>query len=164
MIEPWPVYACLAMSLCAAMVGGVFQSFSDFVMRSLSAARDAAGVEVMQMINRKVFSSVFLFTALGLGPALIAASVYASIFLPPGPTAWIVGGSAIYLIAVLLVTIVGNVPMNERLDNMPAGDADTTVYWRHYGRRWTHLNHMRTIGCAIASGCLMIAAVQLAGA
>ena len=54
--------------LLMALVAGVFLAFSDFVMRSLSDASPRAGIEAMQIINRKVYSSVFLVWLLGLAP------------------------------------------------------------------------------------------------
>lgn len=53
----WVVYTCLGLGLGAALVGGVFQSFSDFVMRGLMLAEPAGGMESMQQLNRTVFRS-----------------------------------------------------------------------------------------------------------
>ncbi len=68
----WIIYACLAAGVSSLLVAGVFQSFSDFIMRSLVAASPAGGIESMQMINRKVFRSWFLVMLLGLAPVSLA--------------------------------------------------------------------------------------------
>ena len=47
----WPVYACLGLGLLAALVGGVLQSFSDFVMKGLLQAQSAGGMESMQQLR-----------------------------------------------------------------------------------------------------------------
>ena len=38
----------------------VFLTFSDFVMKSLFASQPATGTEAMQIINRKVYHSIFM--------------------------------------------------------------------------------------------------------
>lgn len=156
----WPVYACLGLGLACALVGGVFQSFSDFVMRGLNAAQPAGGIDVMQQINRTVFRSVFLVLMLGLAPVLLGFAIYAGVSLPASMRLWIIAGAVIYLASVFLVTMLGNVPMNNRLDGMAYGHADTVAYWRTYGEVWTNWNHFRTIGSIAAAVCCLMAAAQ----
>ena len=74
MTSIWFFIVCEISVIACGLVSGVFLTFSDFVMRSLDGARTAAGVEVMQVINREVFRSVFMFLLLGmsaLSPFLI---------------------------------------------------------------------------------------------
>ena len=71
------VYACLTIGLFTALVGGVFQAFSDFVMAGLIRAAPAGGIDSMQQINRTVFRSAFLAITLALAPIMLAASLYA---------------------------------------------------------------------------------------
>lgn len=162
MPEDWIVYACLGAGLSSALVAGVFQSFSDFVMRSLIAARPAGGIEAMQMINRKVFRSIFLTMFLVMVPASLVLAIYAQVNLAgPAPT-WIITGASIYLIGVFLVTMLGNVPMNQRLNTMDPLTEKTVDYWKTYGRVWTRWNHVRTLGSLAASVCFLIASIALA--
>jgi uncharacterized membrane protein len=94
-------------------------------------------------------------------PVSIALAVWAySDFF--GPAALLtIGGAAVYLNLVFLVTIAGNVPMNNRLDRAPLGSADGLSYWAKYLRRWTRLNTVRTLGAVLAAGCYLVAAVQM---
>lgn len=146
--------------IAAALIGGVFLTFSDFVMRSLAASQPVAGAEAMQEINRKVYRSVFLslFFAMTVGAVLLIAAGVA-IAGPEAP--WLIGGGATYLTGVFGVTVFGNVPMNKRLDAMPLADAATLDYWRDYADRWTRLNHIRTISSATAAIAFLIAAQHL---
>lgn len=156
----WLLFLCLAMALSSALVAGVFQSFSDFVMRALIAAAPSAGIESMQMINRTVFGSVFLVMLLGLAPASSILGVYAYLYwLGPGAR-WILAGGAVYIVSVFLVTMLGNVPMNNRLDRMDTASADAADYWRQYGIVWTRWNHVRTLGALAAAICFLAAAVS----
>ena len=149
-----------AAALLHGLVAGVFLAFSDFVMRSLGAARPDAGIEAMQIINRKVHSSVFLVWLLGLAPVSAALAAYAN-FRIDGPAApWFVAGGAVYVIGTFAVTMLGNVPMNRRLDAMPANASATAEYWDSYATFWTMWNHVRTASSALASalflaGCIL---------
>ncbi|RED15133.1 DUF1772 domain-containing protein [Parasphingopyxis lamellibrachiae] len=157
----WIVFACLAMALSSALVAGVFQSFSDFVMRALVATEPSAGIESMQMINRTVFRSVFLVMLLGLAPASLILGAYAYLYLPGSSASWILAGGAVYVVSVFLVTMLGNVPMNNRLDRMGTTSAAAADYWQEYGVVWTRWNHVRTLGALAAAIFFLAAAVSV---
>ncbi len=162
MTSNWIVYACLLLGLTSALVAGVFQSFSDFVMRGLLRTKPAAGVETMQHINRTVLGSVFLFIFLALAPISLGFAGYAW-FQLDGYGRWLVLIAAgIYITAVFCITIFCNVPMNERLAGLSHTSDQAAVYWRIYGRVWTRFNHIRTMGSCIASACFLLAAISFA--
>lgn len=141
--------------IASALVAGVFLAFSDFIMRSLSAAEPAAGIEAMQQINRKVYRSLFLVLLMGLAPVSLALAV-AAFWVGYGPAAvWLSAGAVVYLFGVIAVTMAGNVPMNKRLDRMRLPDAGAGAYWQEYGLRWTRLNHLRTLASALAAGLFL---------
>ena len=154
-------YVCLALGLSSALVAGVFQSFSDFVMRSLVAARSGTGIEAMQLIYRKVYKTVFLVMLIGLVPLMIGFAIVALATLNRVGRDLILTAAVIHLVAVFGVTMVGNVPMNNRLDRMLSSTEEADSHWHIYGRVWTRLNHVRTIGSVATAACLLLAAVAL---
>ncbi len=145
-------FACIA-------VGGVFLSFSDFVMRGLALASPAAGAEAMQQINRTVYRSLFLTTFLVLAPLSLGFAVYAALFLDGTARAASIAAALVYLGGVFLVTIRGNVPMNQRLDGLEADSDPGRSYWSQYCLHWTRLNHIRTLGCFTSGALFAIAAL-----
>jgi len=154
------VFASVA--LVMALVAGVFLAFSDFVMRSLWGATPETGIEAMQKINREVYDSVFLVGLLGLAPVSLGLAGY-GVMSMSGPTAgWIIVGGLIYFGGTFLVTMLGNVPMNKRLDLMVLTAPETESYWQVYTRDWTRWNHLRTAASAIGSACLLIGSVLYA--
>ena len=161
MITNWLVYMCLFLGLLSALIAGVFQAFSDFVMRGLIRTEPAGGIEAMQHINRTVFQSVFLTTFLALVPITLVFAVYAWFNLSGSGQIFILAAAAIYLITVFLVTVVGNVPMNERLSAMAYKSSEAKAYWSTYGRVWTQLNHIRTFGSVATAIFFLIAAIEL---
>ena len=155
--------ACLcALALISALVGGVFQSFSDFVMRGLGRAEGDAGMLAMQQINVTVMRSLFLTSFFLLVPGL-AAAAWAASAQSSAIFHWVLGAGIVYIIGVVLVTILGNVPMNNRLDQLISeGEREEAAkYWQIYLVRWTWWNHIRTAGCAGTAGLLLVAAVSL---
>jgi len=152
------IYLCLILGLSSALVGGVFQAFSDFVMRGLARCDSAAGIQAMQHINRSVFKSVFLYTFLALMPASIVFAFLTPIIFDTGHfLVWM--AAAIYGVTVFCVTIIGNVPMNENLDRLNYSNSESHDYWIHYVKQWTRLNHIRTLGAIATAICYLSAAI-----
>jgi uncharacterized membrane protein len=151
---------CITIGLAAALVAGVFQSFSDFVMRGLVAAAPASGMESMQHINRTVFRSVFLTLFFLLVPATIAAAMYSQFTIGGAVAQLITLGMIIYVSSVFCVTLWGNVPMNTHLDRLTLDDPKAQGYWAHYAKRWTLWNHVRTLGSLATATCFILAATQ----
>ena len=154
-------FICLFLGLATALLAGVFQSFSDFVMRGLLRAAPAGGIESMQQLNRTVFRSVFLTTFLALVPVSIALAIYAWFALNGPAMGLIIAAAVIYFHFVFIVTAAGNVPMNEKLDKMDPASAEAAAYWSIYGRVWTRWNTLRTFGSIATAGCYLLAAMQL---
>lgn len=154
-------YVSLFAGISAALVGGVFQSFSDFIMRGLLNAAPAGGIDSMQQLNKTVIRSVFLTTWFLLVPVSIAMAAYAGFTLDGNERRLIIAGAVIYFVGVFLVTVAANVPMNEKLARMPAGSAEAEGYWTHYGRVWTRWNTVRTVASIAAAGCFLFAAMGL---
>ena len=163
MTSTWFFIVCEISVIACAVVSGVFLTFSDFVMRSLDGAKTAAGVEVMQVINREVFRSVFIFLLLGmsaLSPFLIG---YAYFRVAGSPSALIMTGGAIYFAGVFVVSVVFNVPMNNRLDAKEYSGTEAATYWTNtYMPRWTFWNYVRAIASAASAICFLVAGVWLA--
>ncbi|MEC7291768.1 MAG: anthrone oxygenase family protein, partial [Pseudomonadota bacterium] len=73
----------------------------------------------------------------------------------------ILAAALVYIPLVFLVTIFGNVPMNERLDKMDSESEAAAAYWLIYGRAWTGWNTLRMIGAIVTAGCYLLAAVHI---
>jgi uncharacterized membrane protein len=147
------------MVMATGLVAGVFYGFSDFVMRSLGAIPQAQGSAAMVSINRVILRASFVPMLLALGPLSIAVAVWAYLSGTDVAMAWVWVASGLYLVGVLGVTIVGNVPLNNRLDRA----VDASAVWAGYRRPWTRLNSLRTVAAALASMCYLQAALAIAG-
>lgn len=142
----------IAMCVASALIAGVFYGFSDFIMRSLRAVPE--GAVAMVSINRIILRSSFVPLLIGLAPLGLVLAAW-TVWV--GGSLWVVAAGIIYAFGVVGVTIVGNVPLNNRLDR--AADPDTV--WGDYLARWTPLNTLRTVAAGLASLCYLQAALAI---
>ncbi len=149
-------------TIACALVAGVFQAFSEFVMVSLDHSMRAGGIESMQIINREVFTTIFMVMLIGMS---LVAPIMAGIALLKlrGPArTHILLGSAAYVVGVFAVTLLGNVPMNNALARLPFDSVAAKDYWETvFFPRWTFWNHVRTIGSVVAAAFYLLASHAL---
>ena len=141
------------------MVGGLLLAFSVAVMPALARQPDAHGMRVMQVINVVILNPLFL--TLFIGTAFVALGLM-GLSWPGGPGEGLalgLVGALLYLIGVFGVTMVVNVPLNNRLAALDANASDSGLEWRHYLQRWTWWNHVRSAAAAMASLAMTLAAV-----
>ena len=160
MTETLLVSTALAV-IATGLVGGVFLTFSDFVMRALAAGTTTGSIESMQQINRKVYGSLFL--VLLMGTTILAALLvgYALVFAPVDVSRWLLAGGVIHMVGVFLVTVVCNVPMNKRLDAFQPDAPEAARYWPTYVTVWARWNHLRTVASGGAALCFLMGCLAL---
>jgi uncharacterized membrane protein len=137
--------------LGSALVGGIFFAFSSFIMKALAQVPTAEGISAMQSINVVVINPSFLSVFFGTAVLSLVASGLALVGWahPAGP--FFVGGALFYLGGTVLVTMFGNVPLNNQLAAISHADHSTRAVWERYLNRWTMWNHVRTAAAMIAA-------------
>ncbi len=161
MAYDWPLYFCLFLALWCAVIGGVFSAFSEFVMSGLLKTEPAGGIEAMQHINRDVIKTQFVVGIFSIALFSILFGLYSLTVFEGMALVEIILAPAIYLPTVFLMTMFGNVPLNNRLEQLDHSAAEAQDFWLEYGRKWTRLNHFRSIGSVLTSGLYLIAAITL---
>lgn len=145
----------LAAALASALVAGVFWAFSTFVMASLAAVPGPEGLRLMREVNVQVMRSSFLAVFLAAAPLSAALGAWGiAAFGAPGAGAALAGALA-YLAGCFAVTMLGNVPLNNRLARATPDTAEAV--WRDYRRRWTRWNHVRTLASLVAAALFTLA-------
>lgn len=158
----WFLLLCQFSIIAFALIGGVFLTFSDFLMRSLKTASSPGGIEVMQVINREVFNWMFMTLFMGMAAVSLVTIGYAYVSLT-GPAAMLIMLAAgLYLVGVFGVTAVFNVPLNNRLDGMEFASAAASDFWNtRYLPDWTFWNSVRTFASIAAASLYLVAIVWL---
>ena len=143
----------LAALLGSGLVAGIFFAFSTFIMKALDRVQPESGMRVMQEINVTVLTPWFLGTFLGTGVICLGLGVHAlRNWESASPYQFL--GSVVYLLGSILVTMVFNVPRNERLAELDPEQPEGVEYWKNYLVSWTRWNHVRTLASLAATALL----------
>lgn len=143
--------------LGCGLAAGVFFAFSSFVMKALGRLQAAQGIAAMQAINVAAISFVFMLALFGTAVACAALAVWAIFEWSEPFAAYLVAGSALYLVGVIGVTIAYNVPRNDALAALDPQCADAASHWTRYLASWTAGNHVRTAAALAATAALAVA-------
>jgi uncharacterized membrane protein len=138
----------LAAMIGSGLIAGTFLAFSSFIMRALAQQPHPAGMAAMQAINLTVINPLFL--------AVLFGTAVLSVWL--GWVGWsegrilLVAGAVLYVVGVIGVTVVFNVPLNTALA-AATQDASSATLWADYVTQWTRWNTVRMIAAMAACGC-----------
>jgi uncharacterized membrane protein len=126
----------------AGVVTGLLFAFSNFVMRALAELPNDKGMFAMQRVNEKILNPVFLILFLGT-PILCVLITFKSA-LQPGSSGslFLLIGALAYLIGPFGITMLFNVPLNNKLAEVDQSVADEI--WPVYQKQWQRWNHART--------------------
>ena len=139
---------------CAG-VAGVFFAFSGFIMPALGRLPAPHGVAAMQAINVTAVTPPLMIAMFGTAAVCLAIAAEAVL-------AWGTPGAALRLLAALLyllgvvgVTLVFNVPRNNAVAALDPQSVQAARYWTTYLREWTTWNSVRTVASGLAAIALL---------
>ena len=112
-------------AVASGLVAGFFFAFSFTVMWALGRIPAPHGIGAMQSINIVVINPLVMLALFGTALLCLALTVLAVIDWESPESIYLIAGSVLYLVGVVLVTMAFNVPRNEALAaadaNSPAG-------------------------------------------
>ena len=149
--------------LGSALTGGVFFAFSNFVMKALARVPAPEGIAAMQSINVVIINPFFLGAFMGTAVLSLGVGGLALISWSHPSASYFLGGAILYFMGTFLVTILGNVPLNNKLAAVSATDPGAVELWEHYMDRWTMWNHVRTAAAMVAALLYTLALMQNGG-
>lgn len=146
----------------SAVIGGIFFAFSSFIMGALAKLPAANGIAAMQSINIVVINKSFLIVF--FGTALLSLMVGITAITNWSSTSpYLIAGAVLYLVGTFLVTVVGNVPLNNKLAAISPFDASATELWQHYLGTWTFFNSVRAATGIVAAVMMISGLIKLQG-
>lgn len=148
----------IAASVGAGLIGGLFFIFSNTVMSAFDRLPNGGGVPAMQRINEVILNPVFFFVFFGTGLLSLVLLVFYLTHLTLGAALLACASAVLYLLGSIGVTMVCNVPLNNKLAAVPPTAKDLTAQWQAYRGPWTRWNHVRTIACLLAAAGFALAA------
>jgi uncharacterized membrane protein len=147
----------LAAALGAGLVAGIFFAFSAFIMAALKRLPSEGGISAMQSINVTVLNPVFFFVFFGTAVAALVLAIAAFAGWSPSRSPYLLAGALLYLAGTILVTMVFNVPLNNKLAAASAKSTEGASVWNTYLSAWTAWNHVRTIAALSACASFIFA-------
>lgn len=139
------------------LVAGVFFAFSGFVMPALGRLPAPQGIAAMQAINVTAVTPPLMIALFGTAVVCLGIAFESVV-------AWGTPGSGLRLFAALLyllgvvgVTVVCNVPRNNALAALDAQSAQAASSWVTFLREWTTWNTVRSIASGLAAVALLAA-------
>ena len=151
--------------LGSALIGGVFFTFSSFVMKALARVPSAEGIAVMQSINVVVINPSFMGAFMGTAVLSLVIVGFVLIRGSDSTALLFLAGAICYFAGTFLVTMFGNVPLNDQLAVVSATDPAARDVWEHYLQRWTMWNTVRAAAAMLAAllYCLGLLWIALVG-
>lgn len=148
-------------AVLTALVAGLFYAWSVSITLGLLRVSDSEYVSVMQATNRAIQNPVFFAAFFG---AQILLPVCLFLFYGQNPRFWLLlAAFVIYTAGVMGVTIFGNVPLNDRLDQFEmktASAQEISDARKNHETVWNNLNTVRTISSTLAITLVIIACLQ----
>lgn len=145
--------------LATSLLTGIFFGFEVAINPAFARLKDAEYITAMQAINDVIVNPVFLFVFLG-----------AAVFLPIAAfqqrgrrksLLWM--AAALYIVGVLGITSVCNVPLNDTLAKVPVSGASAEQLQaarEHFAGPWNMWHTIRTYIGIIATGIAIAACLR----
>lgn len=143
--------------LGSALVAGIFYAFSAFVLPALERMPASGGMAAMQSINITAVRPAFMSVLFGTALVCVALGVFAVRGWGASWAAPVLGGSVLYLLGAIVLTMAFHVPLNDALAVLDPGAPGSAPTWADYLRRWGLGNQARWILPLAASGCFILA-------
>ena len=145
--------------ILAALIAGLFYSYSCSVNGGLAKLNDSEYIKAMQAINVAILNPVFFVSFIGTLLFLPASTWFAYQNGNTEAFNYFLSASILYLIGVFGVTAFGNVPLNDNLakfDLTNAVGAEIANARAAFESPWNRLNLIRTIASIIVLALALV--------
>ena len=156
MIGGFPQTLTVIAAVGAGVSGGVFFAFSSFIMKALGRLPAAEGISAMNAINKAAPTPLFMIALFGTAVVSIAASVVALHHLDQRWAVYVLTGTELYLVCIIL-TAVYHVPRNNALALVNPTGPGAADAWAQYLSSWTGWNHVRAVTALAGSTAFILA-------
>jgi uncharacterized membrane protein len=134
-----------AAAIGCGLIAGIFFAFSSFVMAALGRLPSDDGIAAMNAINVTVINPTFFVAFFGTAALCVAASASMALRWTAASGTLVLLASVIYLVGVIGVTVLRNVPLNNALAAVQPGTPEAAALWTRYLSEWTMWNTVRTV-------------------
>ena len=148
----------IAAGTLTALLAGVFFGYAVSVNWGLARLKDSEYVRAMQSINIVIINPLFMLSF--MGPAVLLP-LAAFLFRGEPGFGLLLAASIVYILGTFIVTIAGNVPLNDKLAKLrveESSDIQLAAARKSYEKPWNNLHAVRTAMAVIATILIFTAA------
>lgn len=149
-------------TVLVSLLAGIFLAYVVSVNGALHKLTDREYVRAMQQINIVIQNGLFFLAFMGPVPLLPIITYMSRDATNPLQFPLLLAASVIYIGGSFILTIVGNVPYNERLArvNVDGGSSEVAAARAQFEKPWNAMHAVRTIA-SIAAAVLLVVACTL---
>jgi len=144
--------------LLTGLSAGLFYAWQVSVIPGTKRIQDSTYIETMQKINRAIINPLFMLIFLR---ALLIQILIVFLYWDNGMTFWsLLAATVLYGAGTVIVTGLGNVPLNDALDSLSLHELSEEKISRerqNYESRWNRLHLIRTVFSVISFMLLLLA-------
>ena len=152
-----------ALIVLTGLSAGLCFTWSNAITPGIGRLDNQGYLMSFQQMNRTIINPLFFLVF--FGPSLLGAINLYLFKNAPSPLIWsLILGVAIYFFGVVLVTIFGNVPLNEVLDKTDLNSAsieELRQLRERFEVKWNRLHLIRTLSSIISFLLLLIGLFQV---
>jgi uncharacterized membrane protein len=152
--------ATVLAALGSGLVAGTFFAFAAFVLAALARLKPAAGIAAMQAITVAIKSPVFLVVFFGTAALSGVLGLAAPLKWPESGSGYLLLGSLLFLNFPFGVTLLKNLPLNNKLAVTKPEGAESARFWEEFRAVWGLWNHFRWLGALGAAAAFIMAIVE----
>jgi uncharacterized membrane protein len=160
MIDQALLVSTVLAALGSGLIAGAFFAFAAFVLPALSRLPAPAGISAMQSMIAAIKNPLFLVVFFGTAALAALMGIVATLqWGEPGALCLLIG-SLLYLNGPFGVTLLKNLPLNNKLAATKPDSADGKRFWEEFRAVWGLWNHARWIGALGAAASFVWALIE----
>jgi uncharacterized membrane protein len=160
MIDCLIFVATVVAVLGCGLIAGAFFAFATFVMAALGRLPAASGIAAMQSILAAIKGPLFLVVFFGTAALAAALGLAAPLRWSEPGSGYLLLGSLLFLNGPFGVTLMKNLPLNNKLAAVKPKSAEGASFWTEFRAVWGFWNHVRWIGSLAAAASFIMALVE----
>ncbi len=147
----------------AALIAGLLYAYACSVNLGLGQLPDAEYISAMQSINRAIQNPLFFISFMGT-VLLLPLSTFLHYGQPVSTRFWLLlAATVVYIIGVIGVTALGNIPLNNMLESFNLKTATLNEMAQQRGKfegAWNQFHSIRTLAAVLALVLTIIACLS----
>jgi uncharacterized membrane protein len=153
----------LVTAIVTGLMAGLFYNWTTAITLGLGQLSDREYLTAFQAINRSIQNPLFFMAFFGAA-LMLPICTYIHYKQPVTMTFYyLLGATVLYLGGVMVVTILGNIPLNNGLDKFDLQNAslsDIAQQRRIFENPWNILNTIRTVSSFLSLVLVLLACLS----